>query len=162
MQVIDALAPPRAARVLSCACHDGGATSVAALDGFQVATGGRHGSIMLHDIRMMGSGADALPLWSLPGVHSGAVGAITTFASAAPNQPILLASGGADGDIRLTHLDGSECCVMCSHTSDSHTKLRTGSGSGALAIVTGLADTGAGLLSCGGDGKVNELQFRAK
>ena len=160
MQVIDALAPPRSARVLCCACHDsGGATCVVTLDGFQVATGGRHGGIMMHDIRMMGS--EGPPLWSLPRVHSGAVDAMS-FTNVMPGHPALLASGGADGDIHFTCLDGSEYCSLSHAHTPGSTKPRTGGpGSGALAAITGLTDTGTGLLVCGGDGNVKQVSFRS-
>ena len=153
LQVIDTLAPPRSARIQHYCCHEGGATCLATWNGFQIATGGHHGGIALHDVRMMGD--DVLPLWYIPRVHSGAVETIT-FANLVADEPMLIASGGRDGDIHMTCLDGSEYhTIEHAHIRKRFYRQRgTGANAAITAAVTGIVEADCGLLSCGTDGNV--------
>lgn len=151
LQVIDALAPPRSARVQHSFCHEGGATCLATWNGFQLATGGRNGGVALHDVRMMGD--DVPPLWFLPEVHSCTVETMS-FANLAANEPLLLVSGGRDGDIHFTGLDGSEYyTIEQAHIRRTFYKQK-GTNTAINAAVTGIVEADGGLLSCGTDGNV--------
>ena len=115
-------------------------------------TGGYHGDIAAHDLRMLGGDGDSTILWRSTDPHTYSVTSIATIHH--ENNPLIIAGDNA-GEIRVySALDGTlRQSIPSAHAQQ---KFLTPRGGGALASVgvSRILPIHNGVLSAGGDGLV--------